>query len=154
MHRMSVMAVMMAAALALCAGMGGAKAGFSAASFRGTYAATFNGTIAGTGTVIADGGGNITGGTETVNDGTNSCVGSLSGSYTVNPDGTGTLTIDFNTTATNFGACPTGPLTSTAAIVLVSRSRIEVSGTDKGIVENGSLTRQSHDHEDEHGHKH
>jgi hypothetical protein len=122
-------------------------------SVKGTYASTFHGTVDGTGTLIADGAGNIIGGTQTANDGTNSCTGTLTGSYTVNPDGTGTLTIMFTTTMTNFGACPTSPTTNNSAIVLVSRDRVEVSGNDPTLVESGSLTRQSGGDEHEHEHR-
>src|SRR5208282_5009362 len=74
--------------------------GFSNASLAGTYAASFEGTVAGTGTLVSDGNGNITGGTETVDDGTNVCVGTLGGTYSVNPDGTGAMVLSFTTTAT------------------------------------------------------
>jgi hypothetical protein len=138
------MLIALLAAVLLCAGSGGAKSGFSLKSVRGAYATTIHGTVDATGTLIADGAGNITGGTETVNDGTNACVGSITGSYTVNPDGTGTLTVHFTTTNTLFGACPSpsNPMINTAPIVLVSKDRIESSGTDLGLLESGSLTRQ------------
>lgn len=150
MKKMILVAFAAAAGLALRAGPGGTKSGFSLGSVRGTYASTFHGTIDGTGTLVADGAGNIIGGTETVNDGTNSCTGSLTGSYTVNPDGTGALTINFTTTTSNFGACPTVPTTNHAAIVVVSGRKVEVSGTDPTVLEIGSLTRQTPpDHDDD-----
>ena len=136
-------------ALMLFAGPGGTVGGFSLSSVKGTYANTFHGTIDGTGTLSADGADNITGGTETVNDGTNSCTGTLGGTYTVNPDGTGTLTVIFTTTTTNFGACPSSPLTNHAAIVVVSRKKVEVSGNDKGILSSGSLIRQQRGEDDD-----
>ena len=142
MKRKGVIALGAAAALILYAGAGKSSPSFSLSSMRGSYANTFHGNIDGTGTLIADGAGDITGGTETANDGTNSCTGSLSGSYTVNPDGTGTLTILFTTTATNFGACPSSPVTNHAAIVVVSKKLVEVSANDPGLLESGSLTRQ------------
>jgi len=132
------------AAVALFGSMGRAGFGFSVKNVRGTYASTFHGTIDGTGVLTADGAGNIVAGTETVNDGTNGCVGSLKGSYTVNPDGTGTLTIHFTTTKTLFGACPSpsNPMLNNAAIVVVSDRKIEVSGTDLDLLESGTLTKQ------------
>ncbi len=150
MKKMIVAALVAAAGLALSAGAGQTKSGFSLHSIRGTYANTFHGTVYGTGTLVADGAGNITGGTETANDGTNSCTGTLTGSYTVNPDGTGTLTISFTTTTSNFGACPTVPTTNHAAIVVVSGKKVEVSGNDMTQLESGSLTRQTPpDHDDD-----
>jgi hypothetical protein len=156
MKRMILTGLAAAAALALSAGAGAAKSHFSVRSVKGTYASTSHGTIDDTGTLVADGAGNIIGGTQTANDGTNICTGSLTGSYTVNPDGTGTLTIIFTTdpSAPNVGFCPTVPATSHAAMVLVSENQIEVSGTDPSLLESGSLTRQSDGDEHEHHHDH
>jgi hypothetical protein len=154
MKKLVVTGLLVVAALALCAGTGSSKPGsfgFSLRSFSGTYAASFQGGVAGTGTLTADGAGNVTAGTETVNDGTNICVGTLTGTYTVNSSGTGTLTIIFTTTSTVAGLCPSSPNTQTAAIVLVSDDRIEVSGTEVGLVETGSLRRQEPD--ELHGHE-
>jgi hypothetical protein len=152
MKKMLLTGLVAAVALALSAGTGAAKKGFSLSSVRGTYASTSHGTTDGTGTLIADGAGNITGGTETVDDGVGDvCTGTLSGSYTVNSDGTGTLTITFTTdhTAPNIGACPSVSATSHAAMVVVSKKRIEVSGTDPTMLESGSLTRQSPSDDDD-----
>lgn len=145
MRRPMLMAFGALAALIMSTGLASADPpkGFSSKSVQGTYAATFHGTVDGTGIVTADGAGNITGGTETVNDGTNSCTGTLTGSYTVNADGTGTLTLSFTTTKTNFGACPSVPTSNLAAIVLIAPDEIEVSGTDPGVLVSGSLTRQA-----------
>jgi hypothetical protein len=140
---------LMAVLVAFCAGSGGASSGFSLKSVRGTYATTIQGTVDATGTLVADGAGNVIGGTETVSDGTNVCAGSITGSYTVNPDGTGTLTISFTTTSTIHGLCPSAPTTNTAAIVIVSSKRIESSGTDQGLSESGSLTRRSRPDDDD-----
>jgi hypothetical protein len=149
MRKARVMGLLMVtAAVALCAARGASALGFSVASVKGAYAATFHGTTDGTGNLIADGAGNITGGSETVNDGTNICVGSITGSYTVNPDGTGTLTTMFVTTSTIAGVCPASAVTNHAAIVVVSRKRVEVSGTDPGLLESGSLTRQTSSDDD------
>jgi len=144
MKKMIMVALVAAAGLAVSAGVGRSSSGFSLSSVRGTYASTSHGTTDGTGTFITDGAGKITGGTETVDDGGgNVCKGSLGGSYTVNPDGTGTLTIIFTTTATIAGACPSTPVTNHAAIVVVSGRKVEVSGTDPFLLESGSLTRQT-----------
>lgn len=145
------MLIALAAAVALCAGSGGAISGFSPSpgfslrSVHGTYATTIQGTADAVGTLDADGAGNVTGGTETVSDGTNVCVGSITGSYTVNPDGTGTLTIHFTTSSTIHGACPSpsNPMINNAAIVVISGKRIVSTGTDQGLLESGSLTRQT-----------
>jgi len=100
-------------ALAVCAGSGygllsdtaNAKAGYTLKSIRGTYAVSFsvavpsqNGTdfIGGTGIYRADGAGNLTG-TESYNSTLSTdhqCTNvGISGTYTVNPDGTGTDSI-------------------------------------------------------------
>jgi hypothetical protein len=125
---------------------------FSAADFSGSYAISFSGPIVsatavtgefgGTGFLTADGVSAITGGSETVTDGTNICKGSLSGSFTVNGDGTGTLTSTFTTTATIAGACPSSPVTHLSAIVLRSRNNIATSSSDAGQVVIGHLLKQ------------
>lgn len=141
--RKIMLTALIAAALALYAGPGRTGPGFSAANVHGSYATTVHGSNDGTGVLTADGAGNITSGSETVDDGLgNVCAGTITGSYTVSPDGTGTLTIVFTTTTTLAGACPASPVTNHAAIALVSTRQIEVSGTDAGILESGSLTRQ------------
>src|SRR5262249_36241016 len=123
--------LLIVAAAAAGAGVGTAahaKPGVSPSRIRGSSASTFPCPIDRTGVPAARGRGHIGGGSETANDGTNVCTGSLSGSYTVNPDGTGTLTIVFttDTTAPNIGLCPTVPATSHPAIVVVSRDQVEV----------------------------
>lgn len=151
----------LAASLAVCGLIFGLGAGsalahdhhhnnnaFSNAGLAGTYAASFQGTVAGTGVLVSDGNGNITGGTETVNDGTNVCTGSLSGTYAINPDGTGVMDLDFTTTATLAGTCPTTAVSTTSALVIVSAKCVKVSQTDPGFVENGSLERQHLDSAD------
>lgn len=147
--------LMLAASIgaAVVLGSGPARAfsrNFSLASVRGTYATTVHGTVDATGTLTADGDGDILKGEETVNDGTNACVGTLTGNYTVNPDGTGTLTLHFTTTTTLFGTCPSpsNPMINTAAIVVVSKRRIFSSGTDPGLVESGNLVRQERPEEE------
>ncbi|MGD1026148.1 hypothetical protein [Candidatus Binatus soli] len=87
---------------------------FSDASLNGTYSTRFSGfwlipstttgnppslsPIAGFGNLTADGTGNITGGTETFNAGGSVCTGTITGTYSVNPDGTGALTLTFTST--------------------------------------------------------
>lgn len=140
--------------------------GFSNADFSGTYANTFQGSIigapvppsvigpvigalSGTGTLIADGNGGISGGTETVSDGNNICVGTLGGTYNVNSDGTGTLKTTFSTTSTVAGVCPstTPPLPQhIAAIVLDGNGHVSTSEADTffdGFVASGTLTLQN-----------
>lgn len=85
---------------------GGAKAvgdGFSSHSLRGSYAGSFSGKIniggellpiMGTGIFIADGEGRLTG-HETYTIDTTVCDASISGTYTINPDGTGTDSATF-----------------------------------------------------------
>jgi hypothetical protein len=143
-----------------------AAPGFSNADFSGTYANSFQGSIigapvppsvigpvigglSGTGTLTADGKGGISGGSETVSDGTNICTGTLSGTYTVNSDGTGSLTVTFTTSSTppipNVGTCPTAT-THTAAIVLDGNGHITTSEADAtfdGFVATGTLTLQN-----------
>jgi hypothetical protein len=101
-------------ALAVCAvagcnsssGVANAKAGFTLASIKGSYGFSFsvavpNDTsvdfIGGTGVYNADGAGHLSG-TESYNStlgGGHSCLNvGISGTYTVNPDGTGTDTIN------------------------------------------------------------
>src|SRR5262249_49424297 len=69
--------------------------GFSAHSFRGSYALGIIGTVvsvgpvAGTGLLTSDGHGGLVG-TETISYGLGPCVLTLAGTYSVNADGTGT----------------------------------------------------------------
>ena len=70
-------------------------AGFSNRSFSGSYALGISGTVvsvgpvAGTGVLTSDGNGNLVG-SETISYGLGPCVLSLIGTYSVDPDGTGT----------------------------------------------------------------
>jgi hypothetical protein len=73
-------------------------AGFTNASISGGYAFGISGTAvnspeAGSGVVTADGNGNITSGEETVNIGGISCHATLTGTYSVNANGTGIATV-------------------------------------------------------------
>ncbi len=85
---------------------------FSTASIRGSYATSYcvaltnpsglTQFLSGTGVFHADGAGHVTG-QETTNTNGQVCSGTMTGTYTVNPDGTGTLSVTF--TATTPG-CP------------------------------------------------
>lgn len=84
-----------------------AKAVFSDTSIRGSYGISYsvalpvvsgtNEFLSGTGIYQADGAGNLTG-EETTNANGEVCSGTLKGSYTVNPDGTGTDSVTFDPT--------------------------------------------------------
>jgi hypothetical protein len=83
--------------LAISAQRGSAveQGGFSNRSFSGSYALGITGTVvsvgpvAGTGVLTSDGNGNLIG-SETISYGFGPCVLSLIGTYSVDPDGTGT----------------------------------------------------------------
>ena len=106
-----------------CGGNGTAAAqgGFSLASIHGSYAGIFEGKInvngallefLGTGIFTADGKGNFTG-TETYTVVTTPCQATVSGTYTVNPDGSGTNSATFTTTSPG---CSSGTYTQSLAI--------------------------------------
>ena len=106
-----------------CGGKGTAAAegGFTLASIRGSYAGIFEGKIntsggllefLGTGIFVADGKGNFTG-TETYTVVTTPCQATVSGTYTVNPDGSGTNSATFTTTSPG---CSSGTYTQSLAI--------------------------------------
>src|SRR5258708_23938937 len=74
-------------------------AGFTNANVSGGYGFGVAGTSGavpevGTGVVTADGNGNLTGGEETVNIGGISCHATFTGTYSVNANGTGTVTLN------------------------------------------------------------
>lgn len=94
-----------------------AQANWSPANVKGSYAFRLIGLdtvatkswIVGTGILIADGGGDITGGSITYNDGGDVCIGtvnSVNKAYTVATDGEGKLTLTFTPTS---GTCPIQP---------------------------------------------
>ncbi len=90
-------------------GMSAARAErvFSTASIRGSYATSYcvalpNASgptqfLSGTGVFQADGSGNLTG-QETTNTNGEVCSGTMIGTYTVNPNGTGTVSVTFTAT--------------------------------------------------------
>ena len=102
-------------------GPGANAGGFSLASLRGNYAMEFSGQfmsggrwapIMGTGIVASDGRGNL-GGAETYSTDTQSCDATLSGTYTVAPDGRGTVSLTFSSTTPG---CVGGSYTQSLAI--------------------------------------
>jgi hypothetical protein len=105
-----------------CGGNGNAaQGGFSLASIRGSYAGIFEGKIntgnellpiLGTGIFVADGKGNLTG-HETYTVVTTPCEASISGTYAVNPDGSGT---DSATFTPSTPGCTGGSYTQSLAI--------------------------------------
>jgi len=99
--------------LILLAPLAGAQGGgFSNHSFRGSYTLGIIGTVvsvgpvAGTGLLTSDGRGNLVG-SETISYGIGPCVLSLSGTYSVNPDGTGTGSVTV-TQAVGGSLCASG----------------------------------------------
>jgi len=120
---------------------------FGLGDFNGTYADSFQGNagggvwVIGNGLLTSDGAGNVTG-SIVINDSVgNFCPGSISGTYTVNGDGTGGLNVNYTPAATGtVGTC--NPLTQTAAIVIFSEHRINVAQTNTGFAVLGNLVRQ------------
>ncbi len=76
---------------------------FSDQSFRGSYALGISGTVlaagpvAGTGVITSDGQGNVDG-VQTISYGSGPCVLTFAGTYSVNPDGTGTGSVTVTST--------------------------------------------------------
>jgi hypothetical protein len=135
---------------------------FSDASVNGTYSTKFHGfllipgatpstppalsPVAGFGTATADGMGNITGGSETFNAGGSVCTGAISGTYSVNADGTGTWTVTF--TSTGPGAnCASLSGTQDADFVIrgMGGHHLEYISTDPGSVISGTAS-EPHPH--------
>ncbi len=101
---------------------------FSTASIRGSYGISYSVVLpnasgppqflSGTGVFQADGAGHVTG-HETTNGNGQVCDGTMTGTYTVNPDGTGTLSVTF--TATTPGCTD---LTFHQSLVILDSGRI------------------------------
>jgi len=124
---------------------------FSLASLKGTYAFVTNGEVdtgaggvpfARVGSFIADGNGNITpGGVEDTNAAgiVNAGISITGGSYTVNADGRGTLTLDLNSgSSTNFGLV----LTSTSGGQMIdetSNATQASTGSGNFLLQNTAL---------------
>jgi hypothetical protein len=128
---------------------------FSAADFNGTYVATFQGSVSSGGSsgVLTGNGlltanptsatGGTVAGTETINDGAlgDVCSGSVNGTYSINPDGTGTWQTTFTPNgAINIGNCATS--TNTASLVLRSDHSASVVQTDQYQSSLGHLSLQ------------
>jgi hypothetical protein len=124
--------------------------GFSTGSVHGTYALRFSGFQNGTGSnpsaptnglaiLTFDGNGNVTG-TETTNTLLNSgmgigvvCSGTLGGTppnYTVNPDGSGSATLQLTLNGGSDPACGTSPINNDFNFVIVDRHHLAISSSD------------------------
>ncbi|MGH7814628.1 MAG: hypothetical protein ACREQI_11590 [Candidatus Binataceae bacterium] len=121
--RIGIVAAALAALLLSGIGDGAAAAGrgFSLASVKGAYAGIFSGQantgeslipLLGTGVFISNGKGNLSG-HETYTIGTMVCDAQISGTYTVDPDGTGAASIAFSTLTPG---CTGGSYTQSLAI--------------------------------------
>jgi len=131
------------ALLVFSVGCGGSHKGatpvgnFSIASLSGTYAFVFSGTDANgpfavAGTLVADGGGNISGGALDVNERpTPATNANLTGTYTVAADGRGTATL--NSAAGNF----------TISFAVVSTSRALVTRFEKSANGSGTMDKMN-----------
>ena len=99
----------------------GTSGGFSLASLRGSYALEFSGKfksgdrwvpMMGTGVIAADGRGHLRG-AETYSTDTQACDAALSGTYTIEPDGRGTVRLTFTPATPD---CVGGTYTQSLAI--------------------------------------
>jgi hypothetical protein len=132
-----MMATVTGMLLILGVGAATARGGFSMHSLKGGYASTFSGKlnigggtlvpIMGTGLFIADGHGHLTG-HETYTVDTTVCDASISGSYTIDPDGTGTDSITFTPPASETN-CQGGSYTQSLAIA-ENRKLVLLSNTN------------------------
>ena len=130
--------------LAMSAQQGSAvePGGFSDRSFRGSYALGIIGTVvsvgpvAGTGVLTSDGKGNLDG-TQTISYGFGPCVLTLSGTYSVNPDGTGTGSVTVLSATGGGSLCASGNGSIvTFSFVLSGRGiadKIKLSETSTGF---------------------
>jgi hypothetical protein len=105
-------------------GNAAARAGFSLTSLKGSYAGIFSGQvdtgtglvpIVGSGIFVSDGHGNLSG-HENYTVATSTCEAEISGTYTINPDGSGTDAITFTVSATSSPDCTSGDYTQDLAI--------------------------------------
>lgn len=117
----SLLALVMLAILGATGGTARAHRGFSLVSLKGSYAIIFSGKIntgtellpiLGTGVIVADGRGHLSG-HEAYTVETTPCEATLSGTYTINPDGSGTVSATFTTSSTG---CTSGAYTQSLAI--------------------------------------
>jgi hypothetical protein len=155
-----VLTALVAAAVLGISGCGGGGAtisppppsgNFGLASLKGTYAFTTNGrvitntstglaesSLARVGSFVADGMGHITEGVEDVN--ANGTVNTAiffnnTSSYTINPDGRGTLTLNLTVNG--------APATTSFAIVLTSGKSASVPASDGLMIDETSTTNQA-----------
>jgi hypothetical protein len=113
-----------------------ARSGFSLDSIRGTYRLTFTGLIlpslrpeSGLGIFVADGNGRITG-TEVFNTDGHLCPDVVvSATYTVNPNGTGTLSADFASSSP-----PCSGHFNSSLLILDGGNLVRAVSTDPGFV--------------------
>lgn len=117
------------------AAAGGLNANF-AFGFAGTVISRpATGPIAGNGIFAFASAGTLTG-TETFNAIGTICTGTLSGTYTLNTDGTGTITVTFTSTT-----C--GSMTGHSSFVLSNaQDRMDLVGTDSFQVTSGEANKQ------------
>ncbi len=112
----TLVAVGLVSVSATGSGRAASHKGFSLSSLKGSYAAIFSGKLLisgellpflGTGVFISDGNGNLTG-HETYTLDNIVCEATIKGTYTVNPDGTGTNDVDFMPTPGESSQCMGG----------------------------------------------
>ena len=110
---------------------------FSIHSFKGSYALGIIGTVvgvgpvAGTGLLTSDGKGHFVG-TETISYGVGPCVLTLTGTYSVNPDGTGTGTATV-TSADGGPLCTSGNGSTVDFSFVLLANKIKLSETSTGF---------------------
>jgi hypothetical protein len=162
------LAVAGAAALALAACGGGSSGGsvinpqpvqaqstFSASSLSGTYAISFigasvsSGSIAeldnGIGTIQLDGGGNIVGGSIVGYGSGGTCTFSLSGTYAVQPTGSGSLSLTVSPSASSATSCGTGGSGALAIELGQSGASFTFAESDyavSGSIQEGTAVKQ------------
>lgn len=137
---------------ALAAGCGGARGvaaaqkGFSPASIKGSYGSIFSGKIAiggglepfdGVGVFIADGKGNLIG-HETYNLNGATCSATVQGTYTVAPDGSGTNSITFTSSAPG---CASGTYAQSLVVAESGRLALLANTNSDLITEQWRLQR-------------
>ncbi len=120
---------------------------FGLGDFKGIYVDSFQGNVGGGVWVVgnrlltSDGAGNVTGNIVINDSAGNFCPGSISGTHTVNGDGTGGLNVNYTPAATGMvGTC--NPLSEAAAIVIVSEHRVNVAQTNTWMAVLGNLVKQ------------
>ena len=135
---------------------GGGKS-FSNKDIKGTYAEKSSGFVAGagnpfptdtslpqseTGLEVANGKGNFTA-SIVFSIGGSICSGTVTGTYQVNPNGTGTSTGIFTPTSPTSSTCKTG--NQNEAFTIVTSRKVDFISTDSDLVASGTAERQAHD---------